>query len=80
MPLDIALSRIQARNCQPNKDSNYSYWWTQENENSAGNLISCQGFPDDNIFVAMLDGHWELCHINTILDDTGTNITTLNDF
>jgi len=44
---------------------NFSYWWNEGNEEVQGNLICCEGMPDDNIYTAMLDGKWELCHVET---------------
>jgi len=43
----------------------YSYWWTTGNEHIEGNLICCDKMPDDNMYTAMLDGQWDLCHIQT---------------
>ncbi|MDH5257928.1 MAG: type VI secretion system-associated protein TagF [Gammaproteobacteria bacterium] len=42
---------------------NISYWWNEGNQDVPGNLICCEGMPDDNIYTAMLDGQWSLCHI-----------------
>ncbi len=44
---------------------NISYWWNEGNQDVPGNLICCEGMPDDNIYTAMLDGQWSLCHIET---------------
>ena len=47
-------------------DQNRSYWWSKGSAHVSGNLIACRGLPDDNIFTAMLDGRWELCHIKQL--------------
>lgn len=44
---------------------NLSYWWNEGNNEVPGNLICCEGMPDDNIYTAMLDRKWSLCHIET---------------
>ncbi|MDH3326234.1 MAG: type VI secretion system-associated protein TagF, partial [Gammaproteobacteria bacterium] len=33
---------------------NFSYWWNEGNQEKPGNLICCEGMPDDNIYIAML--------------------------
>ena len=62
--LDIAISRLQSR-INKTQTTNVSYWWNQQSDNE-GDMICYLGMPDDNIYVAMLDGQWQLCHINHI--------------
>jgi len=63
--LDVALSLLS--NQSPSElDPSRSYWWSVGSEQVAGNLISCRGLPDDNIYTAMLDGRWELCHMQQL--------------
>ena len=60
--LDSALE--ESRQHQPSKaEFDLSYWWNEGNNEIQGNLICCEGMPDDNIYTAMLDGKWSLCHI-----------------
>ena len=59
--VDTALSLI-AHQFSVALDPARSYWWSQGSAHVSGHLISCLGLPDDNIFTAMLDGRWELCH------------------
>jgi len=60
--LDNALE--ESRQHLPSKpEFNFSYWWNEGNQDTLGNLICCEGMPDDNIYTAMLDGQWSLCHI-----------------
>ncbi len=63
--LEMGLSRLQAKLCMPLQQSS-SFWWNQNTEQADGNLLCCTGLPDDNIFVAMLDGQWDLCHVNRL--------------
>lgn len=66
--LDNALE--ESRQYKPSKpEFNLSYWWNEGNNEMTGNLICCEGMPDDNIYTAMLDGKWDLCHIQ-IKDST----------
>lgn len=51
----------------------YSYWWTAGNDHIQGNLFCCDKMPDDNVYVAMLDGQWQLCHMQT-LDSANNSI------
>ncbi len=56
----------ESRQHQPSQPQfNLSYWWNEGNHEISGNLICCEGMPDDNIYTAMLDGKWSLCHIET---------------
>jgi len=62
--LDSALE--ESRQYMPFKPSfNFSYWWNEGHSDIPGNLICCEGMPDDNIYTAMLDGEWSLCHLET---------------
>lgn len=51
----------------------YSYWWTAGNEQIAGNLLCSDKMPDDNMYTAMLDGQWELCHVHTFDENISNN-------
>jgi len=64
--LEQAFSEITQH--LPNNAGNdlLSYWWTGGNAQVDGNLICCNGLPDDNIYTAMLDGQWELCHLQQL--------------
>jgi len=56
----------ESRQHQPSQPAfDLSYWWNEGNNEITGSLICCQGMPDDNIYTAMLDGKWSLCHIET---------------
>lgn len=44
----------------------YNYWWTEGNDHIEGNLFCSDTMPDDNVYTAMLDGQWELCHMQTL--------------
>jgi len=48
-----------------NPKFNISYWWNENTDDGFGSLICCEGMPDDNIYTAMLDGQWNLCHMET---------------
>jgi len=60
--LDSALDESK-QHLPSNPEFNFSYWWNEGSSNLPGNLICCEGMPDDNIYTAMLDGQWSLCHI-----------------
>jgi len=62
--LDIAIARIQSKIGTNISSKAMSYWWTTAENGINGNLVAYLGMPDDNIYVAMLDGQWQLCHIN----------------
>jgi len=55
----------------------YSFWWTAGNDHITGNLFCCDNMPDDNVYTAMLDGQWELCHMQTL---DSTNNAIQNEF
>jgi len=55
----------------------FSYWWSNGNEHVAGNLLCCDTMPDDNLYTAMLDGQWDLCHVQALTDN---NTPELNNF
>ena len=55
----------------------YSYWWTAGNDHITGNLFCSENMPDDNVYTAMLDGQWQLCHMPTL---DATNQTISNEF
>ena len=62
----------------PQKVSNQTnFWWTAGNEHIEGNLFCSNQMPDDNVYTAMLDGQWQLCHMQT--SDTNNNFTQ-NEF
>lgn len=63
--LDAAISRVQARLSSPANQMT-SYWWKDLIEDEPGKLLSCLGLPDENVYVAMLDGQWDLCHVNRL--------------
>jgi len=58
-----ALMQISSRLPIKQLQTKVNYWWTEGTDQIGGNFISINGFPDDNVFTAMLDGHWELCHL-----------------
>ena len=49
------------------------YWWTAGNDHIDGNLFCSNNMPDDNVYTAMLDGQWQLCHLKT--PDSTTQFT-----
>ncbi len=67
--VDGALSLI-AHQFPTELDSKRSYWWSNGSTHVSSHLISCKGLPDDNIYTAMLDGRWELCHMQQLSTST----------
>lgn len=63
--LDGALSLI-SHHFPMSLDATRSYWWSNGSAHVSSHLISCKGLPDDNIYTAMLDGRWELCHMQQL--------------
>jgi len=63
--VDSALALI-AHQFPTELDLNRSYWWSNGSAHVSAHLFSCKGLPDDNIYTAMLDGRWELCHMQQL--------------
>ncbi|WP_058556676.1 type VI secretion system-associated protein TagF [Thiohalocapsa sp. ML1] len=56
--LDGACSRLLHRALE-DVFLSYSLWWSTGSEQVSSSLLTCQGLPAPEAYVAMLGGHWE---------------------